>query len=110
MLNSNQFVIAGDQSSSEQSLHYYKFTFGNTNTDWANKILWTVGTWETKFGEQLLSSDNQKIYSIIDYGATALTNIYFMTFNLADGAVIGSRYVSILIINFIILIKIIIYN
>ena len=94
MINTNQFMIAGSQSTSGGYLHYYKFTYGNTNADWADKMLCPSGVWDISFSEQLLNFDSSKIYSLISYGTTSSPYIYFVTFNIADGTVSGSRYRS----------------
>ena len=87
-------MIAGNQVTSGNYLHYYKFTFGNTNVDWANKMLWPSGTWDVTFAEQLLNNDNSKIYSWVNYGIANSSYIYFVIFNIADGTISGSRFRS----------------
>ena len=76
--------------STNYDLHLNKITFGAATTDWSNKIQWYSSYWDWGPGESFKSNDNSKIYSFFVYGNPR--SAYFITFNLSDGNVIGSKY------------------
>ena len=88
----NEIFFTGIGTVSPYHLFMVKFTFGNTNADWTNKLTWSIGTWGIGVSEATTSLDNSKIYNFFIYGST--TFLYFATLNFTDGAVVGSRYVS----------------
>ena len=93
MINNNEFFISGTDPATPYHLHYYKITFGNTAVDWANKMLWTSGTWSTSSSEVLLDISNSYIYNFSIYKNSS-NYLYFVALALSDGSVVGSRYKS----------------
>ena len=89
--NSNRFFFVGTEAT-VYTLHMYLVTFGNTAVDWAKQMICPSGTWGTNWSGSWLSSDSTKIYSMYIYGSTRY--LYFVTFNVADGAIVGNRYKS----------------
>ena len=61
--------------------------------DWKNKILCPSGIWFGYISESQLSADSTKIYLFFTYGNT-VSYLYFATFAVADGSVVGTRYRS----------------
>ena len=89
-INDSQIFILGTDSTNS-ILHYYKITFGNNFADWANQIT-NVGSWIISWAESLLNNDNSLIYSFSVFGSPL--RIYFTTFLVSNGSVIGNRYKS----------------
>ena len=94
-ISDSQYFFLG-MNSLTYELYYVKATFGNTSTDWVNKISCSMDSaWSLSFSESQLSSDNTKIYSFATYGGTTVgKSIFFITFTLSDGSVSGTRYKS----------------
>ena len=90
-INDNQYFMIGSQSSFNH-LHFLKITFGNTNIDWANKMLCSGGTWGMGVSESFISSDGNNLSWFAWYGSPKY--LYFVTFNLTSGNVLGTRYKS----------------
>ena len=91
MLSDSQIFFAGIDSTIN-SIHMYRYTFGNSDADWAKKITWTSAIWVTGNSESLISTDGSKIYSFFIFGHPAY--LYFATFSVSSGNVINSRYKS----------------
>ena len=83
----------GNKPSSNYDLYFYKITFGNTAVDWANKLQCPSGICSTSYASSILSSDSTSIYSFFPFGFTSL--LYFLTFSVADGSIVGSWYKSV---------------
>ena len=94
MIDNNQLFIIGSEISSPYSNYFLKFTFGNTTTDWTNKMSWVLGTWDTFISESILSSDSTSIYTFFTFGQSTSYYTYYAKFNFTNGAVIGTRYKS----------------
>ena len=92
-ISDTQLFIVGYEPTATYHLHYYKITFGNTAVDWANKILWSGTSWASTTSSSLISTDGLKIYTFVLYGSSSLF-IYFTTFELSTGKVLGTRYKS----------------
>ena len=56
------------------------------------RIAWIYGTCTSSNSENLMSSDNSKIYSFFNFGSS--TYLYFVTLKSTDGSSIGNRYKS----------------
>ena len=91
MLNDNQFYFVTGIHVSGNSLYFVKFTFGSAYTDWVNTL--SIANYYGDLSESLVSNDNTKIFSFFVYGGSSFS-MYFATFNLQDGNLIGSRYKS----------------
>ena len=91
-LSDTKLFFIGSEPLSTYHMHYYKVTFGNTAVDWANKVLWTSGSWSVSYSESLLSADASMIYTFATFGSTQF--LYFATFSSSNGNVVGSRYKS----------------
>ena len=81
-----------DGLDASNNLIYYKVTVGSTAVDWANKVAWASGSWSASKAEAILSSDGTQIYSFATFGSSI--SLYFVTFRLSDGSVVGNRYKS----------------
>ena len=81
-----------DGLDASNNLLYYKVTVGSTAVDWANKVAWASGPWSASKAEAILSSDGTQIYSFATFGSSR--SLYFVTFRLSDGSVVGNRYKS----------------
>ena len=68
-------------------------TYGNSVADWSKSMTWPSGSWSTSYSETLIdSTDSTKIYTVFSYGSTSY--VYFLSMNVTNGDVIGSRYKS----------------
>ena len=94
MINDNQLFAIGSLLASAYTNYYFKFTFGNAAADWANKMQWLTGAWSTQLSETILSNDSSLIYAFFSYGLNPSYYIYFATFNVTSGIVVGTRYKS----------------
>ena len=81
-----------DTDSSSLNLHMNLATFGNTVMDWSNKLACPSGTWSYFDSYSLLSLNSKLIYSFIIFGNPL--QLYFVTFSVSDGSVVGSRFKS----------------
>ena len=98
MINSTKFMFSGTDPSSGD-LRIYKITFGNSIADWTNRMICSSSPWYNDRSENLISNDQIKIYSFIAFGLGSSVSkssryIYFTTFKLSDGSVIGTRYIT----------------
>ena len=91
MITTSLFFI-GTDTTTPYPLRFYKVTFGQTAVDWESKMLCSSATWSTHPSESLISNDNSKIYIIFMYGNPWF--IYFASFNVTNGNIIGTRYKS----------------
>ena len=89
--NNDQIFFIGLDSIKE-AMHFYKITFGSSSVDWAKQMLWT-SVCSLSSSEALLNSDNSQIYSFSTYGMEP-SFVYFVTFYVSDGSVVGSKYAS----------------
>ena len=90
-ISDSQYFMIGSQPSLYH-LHFLKITFGNTNIDWDNKMLCLGGTWAMGVSESFISNDGNNLYWFAWYGSPKY--LYFVTFNLTSGNVLGTRYRS----------------
>ena len=93
MINDNQLFAIGSLFASAYTNYFFKFTFGKTAADWANKMQWISGAWSTFVSEGILSSDSTLIYSFFSFGSSNFYT-YFAAFNVSNGNVMGTRYKS----------------
>ena len=93
MIPSDQFYFLYADASSPYTLNMYKITFGQTSSDWANKMACNSGTWTTGLSESLLSTSGSLIYSYFIYG-DSVKYMYLVSFVASTGSVFGSRYRS----------------
>ena len=91
MLSDSQLFMFSKESSAS-NVHFYKITFGDTNVNWANQIIWVTEPCTLSYSKSLTSEDKSKIYSFFSFGTTAY--LHFITFNATDGTVVGSRFKS----------------
>ena len=94
MISDNQLFAIGSNLPNPDSNFFFKFTFGSiTGVEWVNKMIWSSATWDTFNSEDILSIDKTLIYSF--FSNKLLTNVYntyFVTFNVSNGSVMGTRY------------------
>ena len=71
--------------------HFFKFTFGNTSSDWSAVMSCPVGaTWNLgNAGSVVVSS---KVYTFFPIDASGSAPTYATAFSLATGAIVSSRY------------------
>ena len=91
-LNISDSQMFFDGLDASNNLLYYKVTVGSTAVDWANKVAWSSGPWTASKAEAIISSDGTQIYSFATFGSSI--SLYFVTFRLSDGSVVGNRYKS----------------
>ena len=76
------------------TIYFFQITFGSITSDWANSMLWTLATWYTSVSESIISADRTVIYTLFSYGMTNAYYIYFTTFSITSGSVVGTRFKS----------------
>ena len=76
-------------------MYFFKITFWSLNENWVNIINCLSTPWTTDFSENLISNDENLIYSyfIYKYGSS-IKSVYFTSFNISDGSLKDSRYKS----------------
>ena len=92
LLINHSAIFLIEESISDTVLYLYKVVPGSTTFDWIKTINWPGSWWYRDRGEAVLSQDSAKIYSYFSYGS--LTVNHFTTFNVTDGSLISSKYIS----------------
>ena len=92
----NYFFI-GVYSFNHSIVKMFKVTIGNLNPDWALNTQW-AGTCSIGCSTSILSSSGANIYTFHVYG-NPNTLLMFTTFSKSDGSIVGSRYVSNIVIS-----------
>ena len=93
MVSDTQLFVIGTDSSSPINLLMYFVNFGSTSPTWSNTILCPSTSWQETISDAAVSSDGSLIYSFFGYGTTTVYG-HFMAFNVSNGHVSGSRYIS----------------
>ena len=94
MLSSNQFFLFGHEASLPYNLLMYKITFSSTSPNWAKILYCTFPQWYWTSGDSLLSADGTTIYVFFNYGSFGSPYLYFATFEINFGSLLGTRYKS----------------
>ena len=84
------FILFSGVDGVNSDLHFYKITFGSITADWANKIACIGVSWTQLNSETLI--DSQKLYTLVPFGNSRY--LYFTSFKIDDGSVLGGRYKS----------------
>ena len=94
MISQNQFILVGG-SLANRNIQIYKLTFSSTSVDWANKVVCTSGSWFIGPSVMTLSSDASTIYTFYLFGGGMFSQyIFFTSFSVSTGSIIGSIYKS----------------
>ena len=93
MISSSKFFLLGSDPSTPYPLHLYQITFGSISANWTNKLMCPSGIWVASDSESLTSIDLSILYSFFIYGGSS-KYLYFISFSVSDGSVIGTRYKS----------------
>ena len=90
MLSNTEFFFTYSSTSASSSVGFYKYTFGNANPDWKNKMTCSTGTCSTGYSESQKSGTT--IYNF--FIADSSYYLYLASFDVPTGNLIGSRYKS----------------
>ena len=93
MVSQNQLILIGGNKTNK-NLQMYKLTFSSTSVDWINKVVCSSGSCYTGISEMTLSSDASIIYTFYSFGSISSPYIYFTSFSVSTGSVIGTIYKS----------------
>ena len=93
-ISDTQLFFLSLEPTSPYNLQMYKVTYGNTAVDWANRIMCPSTSWNSDWGETLMSSDNSIIYSVFLFGDTSNMYSHFVSINSNNGIITGTRYIS----------------
>ena len=93
-LSDSQLFFISLEPSTPFNLQMYKVTYSITPVDWAKKISWPTASWNSDWGETLMSSDNSTLYSIFLFGDTSTMYSHFVSLNVSSGNTVGTRYIS----------------
>ena len=91
MVDDNHLFLMGRDSSTTSLFHMFKVSYNPSSYDWANMITCSSDC-SPRLSESIMSNDNSRIYSLFPLESPAY--LYFVTLNVTDGGVIGSRYKS----------------
>ena len=93
MVSQNQLILIGGNKTNK-NLQMYKHTFSSTSVDWIKKVVCSSGSWYSGISEMTLSSDASTIYTFYSFGSISSPYIYFTSFSVSTGSVIGTIYKS----------------
>ena len=93
MFNDSELFFISTESASPYNLQMYKITFSITSVNWANKISWPTASWNSDWGETLLSSDGQLLFALFLYGDSSSMFTHLAVINSTNGSVVGTRYI-----------------
>ena len=91
MLNDNQLLFMGQDTSTLTLLHIYKITFSTKTYNWGSHISCSSNC-SPSYAESIQNSDSSKIYSLFLLESSSYA--YFITLNATDGSAVDSRYKS----------------
>ena len=94
MINDNQVFASGCDPNSPRHVHFLKITVGNTPVDWSTRMNWDNTGWHLDYSEWQLDNSSTYIYSLIEFYNSSTHYLYFLTFYVSDGSLVGSRYRS----------------